>query len=235
MKRTRRQIGLLVVLAFALFIQTGTAMSHVAESPAASNQIALAPQQALVCYSTPLPIPDGDSCSAGATSTIPFAAVNITDVNVRLFIDHPFVDDVTVLLTDPSGGTTEALLAGVGGDSIGFGTTCSGGPTSDRPDFRLSQGGTPLPDTTGGVTTPFTSPPDYAPSVQPALCGGTTGSLDNFNGPHAAGDWTLTVGDLSPVLVDNGTLRCWCLEFTGTTPNAIRLTSFTGRWTLFGR
>lgn len=134
-----------------------------------------------------MPIPDGDP--NGVTNTITIADVlTITDLNVRLDIDHPFVGDLVVTLTHVQTGTTVTLLDAP--ECAGAGISCTLDDAATQP--------------VDGDCAP--APPNSA-----AIDGGFSSStpLKSFNGQNLSGAWQLNVADISPE--DSGSLTGWCL------------------------
>lgn len=133
----------------------------------------------------PKSIPDPGS----TTSTLNIAdSGTITDVNVRLRINHTFDEDLIIALYGPDG-TQVSLsnLRGASGDHYGTGT-CSDSPTI-------------FDD--AAATWIFAGTAPFAGSFRPE------GLLSAFNGKSPTGDWSLVVGDIS--LGTTGTLICWQL------------------------
>ncbi len=108
----------------------------------------------------------------------------ILDLNVRLDISHPFVGDLVISLTSPSGKIV-TLVNRRGGSGQNFTNT-----------LLDDEGPTPL---TGGFA-PFTG--TFRPDTP----------LSGFDGLSALGVWTLTVNDAAAL--NSGILTGWSLEFT---------------------
>lgn len=106
----------------------------------------------------------------------------IGDVHVCVDVSHPWVGDVQITLTSPSG-TVVPLYTGAGGSDDDLSLTfCSQGPSY------------------GSVATTCQC------VMQPA----DPGAMASLAGEPAAGVWTLTVDDIeSP---DDGVLNGWCLR-----------------------
>jgi len=144
-----------------------------------------------------VPIPDNGSVTNSINANSTWGLVS--DVNVRVRINHTWTGDLALLLTSPTGQSIPLMLnTGVDGDNLGSGSTdCSGTFTqfddesSGRLDFAVA---------------PFAS------SFRPVR------RLATFDGSSAGGTWTLTVQDKAAQ--DVGTLYCWQLEVMRTTPPA---------------
>ena len=114
---------------------TGSVSSQIGESGV------VAPNETL-----PLAIPD--SVPAGTTSTITVGqAINLTDLEVAVQIDHTWVGDVAISLTSP-GGTTVSLLDRPGVPAGTFG--CS----NDNMAVVFSDAASVDPETSCAGTTP---------------------------------------------------------------------------------
>lgn len=117
----------------------------------------------------------------------------VSDVNVRLRLNHTFTGDLVVSLIGPDG-TTSVLSnrRGSGGDNFGSGAnSCSGAPTTfdDSAATAISAG-----------TAPFNG------SFRP------DSPLSAFNGKPTAGIWKLRVSDQAAA--DVGTIFCVQLEIS---------------------
>ena len=126
---------------------------------------------------------------APAVQTINYTnGVTITDVNVTINITHPWVEDLRLVLTSPTG-TQLVLFANIIGEGINFTNT-----------VLDDQAATLLSDATG-ADAPYTGAyqPDNALSV--------------FNGEISSGNWTLSVYDFWDT--DSGTLENWSIEICG--------------------
>ncbi len=150
--------------------------------------------QALFCRqpAAPLPIPDNNLAGLDDTLTISSAAL-VSDLNVRLVIDHSWVGDLTIRLTHVGTGTSVVLVnrPGVPASETGCG----------RPDIEAT-----LDDeaATPAETSCVDPPPALGGSLSPA------GALAAFDGEGLGGQWRLTVTDA--VELDTGALVGWCLE-----------------------
>jgi subtilisin-like proprotein convertase family protein len=117
----------------------------------------------------------------------------VTDLNVRVRLNHTFTGDLVISLISPDG--TQVTLSnrrGAGGDNFGTGANdCSGTPTrfDDEATAAVSAGSAPF---TGSFT------PD-----QP---------LSGFDGKSTAGTWKLRVSDNAGV--DVGNVFCAQLEIS---------------------
>jgi subtilisin-like proprotein convertase family protein len=117
-------------------------------------------------------------------------AGSVTDISVRLRIDHPRLHDLDISLISPDG-TTVKLVKNVGGANADFGAgnaNCSGVMTAFDDDATTS--------VLGGVG-PFLGV--YRPD----------GRLSNFHGRGPLGGWTLRIAD--ELGSQTGTLYCWQL------------------------
>ncbi|MCA9310304.1 MAG: IPT/TIG domain-containing protein, partial [Phycisphaerales bacterium] len=151
-------------------------------------------------YSTSpaLSIPDGTGTFVSSTITVPDQGT-ISDVNVRLVVDHTYNGDLIVRLTH--NGVTRTLVDRPGRTSSGFGF--------DNDGFSIwldDQGaGGPIENLDSGGPA-VVSPPSYVPNQ----------SLSAFNGQSRTGTWTLEISDNAAQ--DTGALVGWSLEFTGGGP-----------------
>ncbi len=145
---------------------------------------------------TPIIISPNGTPTITSIITIPPNAGTVTDVNItKLTIDHTWVGDLTITLTDPSGNTA-TLFSGICGNV-------------DDVSIVFDDGGAP------NVSIPC--PPTDGNAYQPL-------NLFNvFNGGPASGIWTLTIADGANV--DGGELTCWDLEVcsitAGTCPGTL--------------
>jgi subtilisin family serine protease/subtilisin-like proprotein convertase family protein len=134
----------------------------------------------------PRRVPFGEGQTQGtttATITVPDTR-QIIDVNVKIDLAHTFDGDLRISLIDPRG--TEVLLVdrrGSNGDNF----------TNTIFDDEATQ------SITGGFA-PFTG------SFRPE------GSMGNFDGHTANGNWTLKIVDAAPL--NSGQLNAWSLTFT---------------------
>lgn len=157
----------------------GSVASQIGESGA------IAPNETL-----PIAIPD--STPAGITSTITVSqAINLTDLQVAVAIDHTWVGDLAISLTSPLG-TTVSLLDRPGVPAGSFG--CS----NDNMDVVFSDAASVDPETSCPGTTPWLSG-----AVLPAS------PLSAFDGESTLGTWTLTVSDNAGG--DTGNIVSWSL------------------------
>jgi len=113
----------------------------------------------------------------------------VADLDVTISITHRFVGDMELTLISPNG--TQVQLWIQNGDS---GDDLNGTIFDDEAVVNVS---TLLP-----ADAPFNAQP-YQP----------IGSLSDFDGEEALGNWTLQLVDVFPAF-DNGTLTSWSLEFT---------------------
>ena len=120
---------------------------------------------------------------------------NVTDVNVRLDIDHTYAEDLRVALISPSGQRV-LLFREIGGSSDNFRGTI----LDDQAATAIAAAAAPF----SGSFRPFQS-------------------LSQFNGSNANGTWRLEVRDLAEL--DGGVIKSWGLDFTTATSNASRAKS----------
>jgi subtilisin-like proprotein convertase family protein len=117
----------------------------------------------------------------------------VTDVNVKIRLNHTFDGDLNISLISPDGTAVDLSSGnGGGGDNFGAGANdCSGQPTvfDDSAAATIISG-----------TSPFTG--SFKPE-QP---------LSTFNGKSTAGVWKLRVTDTANL--DTGTLFCFQLEIS---------------------
>ncbi|MFQ5494953.1 MAG: S8 family serine peptidase [Phycisphaerae bacterium] len=141
-------------------------------------------------------IPDGGGAGNPVTDTITVPdSFPIGDVNVDLTITHPWVGDLTVIISHA--GTTVTVIDRPGVPASSFG--CS---MNNFAGIILDDEGT------GGAieslcTANLSSPPNYTPN----------GALSAFDGMDAAGIWTITAYDSATQ--DTGTLDTWSLHIDG--------------------
>jgi len=109
----------------------------------------------------------------------------ILDMNVRLAIEHSFVEDLTITLTSPGGSPTVVTLF----------ETYSGTPDANFQDTLLDDNNT--------LSFIGTQNPPYAGSYRPGV-DGDSDDLSDFNGLSMTGIWTLSVTDNANG--DSGTL-----------------------------
>jgi subtilisin-like proprotein convertase family protein len=144
---------------------------------ASSGNVAVAIPD-LAIAEVPLFIPD-----AGAVS----------DINVRVRLNHTFDGDLVISLIGPDG--TEVVLSnrrGAGGDNFGSGAnSCAGAPTT-------------FDDSAAALISAGTAP--FAGSFRP------DSPLSAFNGKPTAGIWKLRVSDQAAA--DVGTIFCVQLEIS---------------------
>ena len=162
------------VSAFTLPINV-TSTEGATASGSVSSQIG---ESGSIAPNETLPIAITDNLPAGVTSTITVGqAINLTDLEVAVAINHTWVGDVRVTLTSP-GGTIVTLLDRPGVPASSFG--CS----NDNMDVVFSDAASVVPETSCPGTTPWLSGPVLP--VSP---------LSAFDGETTLGTWTLTVSD----------------------------------------
>jgi hypothetical protein len=148
---------------------------------------------------TGMPVAIPDNSPAGITNTFNVLGnVTLSDVNVRVKIDHSWVGDVYIKLRSPLG--TEVVLLdrpGYAGAGFGCGT--------DNMDVTFDDAASIVPETWCANTNPWLSGP--AKPFTP---------LSAFNGQSTPGNWVLTVEDLAAA--DVGTLITWELQTTPALP-----------------
>lgn len=142
---------------------------------------------------TPVSIPDNNS--AGVTSTLQVTEnVSISDLNVKVDINHGWVGDVIVKIKSPAG-TTATIIDQPGRTNTGYG--CSGSDIlailDDEADTMVENECAPTTPTINGRFIP-------------------NNPLSVFNGESTMGTWELTVIDASWIIT--GTLNSWGLEYT---------------------
>ena len=141
----------------------------------------------------PLEIPDGTPAGIGSDLVVA-NNFTLTDVNVRVQLNHSYVGDVYLKLRSPAG-TEVVLLDRPGVPASTYG--CSDNNMDVTFDDASSFG---LEDHCAGTS------PWYGGTAAPV------GSLAAFNGESAAGTWTLTASDNADA--DTGTLVDWELLAT---------------------
>lgn len=145
---------------------------------------------------TPIDIPDNNTTGITSILNVPFTnKVSILDVNVTLNITHPWVGDLTITLTSPSG--TEVILV------------------SSRIDDGDNYTNTVFDDDATNTISSSFAP--YSGSFQPES------NLSNFNSEFSNGNWELKVVDSGPV--DIGSLDSWSIEICGSPPLIFSLPS----------
>lgn len=137
-----------------------------------------------------VPIPD--VATTEASIIVPDAGV-VSDVDVRLRLNHTFDGDLDIFLVGPDGTTIE-LSTDNGGSGQNFGS----GATDCTGTFTV------FDDSAGSSITTGTAP--FAGSFQPEQ------PLSAFNGKASNGTWTLRIIDDAGG--DVGTLFCWELKIS---------------------
>ncbi|MCA1591219.1 MAG: proprotein convertase P-domain-containing protein, partial [Acidobacteria bacterium] len=137
-----------------------------------------------------VPIPDNLPTGVDVPITVP-DTVAISDINVRVRLNHTFDSDLAISLVHPDG-TSVALSNNRGGSGDNFGTganDCTSTPTvfDDQATTTIAAGAAP-----------------FAGSFKP------DGSLAALNGKQANGTWKLHVVDNASI--DTGTIGCVTLE-----------------------
>jgi len=148
---------------------------------------------------TGLPLAIPDNVPAGVTSTLHVAGnVTLSDVDVRVKIDHTWIGDLLVKLKSPLG--TEIVLL----DRPGFPSFLYGCGAANM-DVTFDDAASVVPETWCTGSNPWLTGP--AKPVQP---------LSGLNGQSLTGDWVLTVADMEPY--DVGSLITWELITTPSMP-----------------
>lgn len=177
---------------------TGTRTATVAPSPTPTATSGLPPER-FFCNTTQATIPDNTVAGVASTMTVT-DAVSISDLNVRVDVNHTFIGDLVISLTHVETGRV-AVLVERPGASVENTFGCENNDISltfDNQASRFAQ------------SSCFPFSPAIRGSVIP------DGSLDTFNGESAAGTWQLRVSDRSPQ--DTGALLSWCLEVNSRAP-----------------
>lgn len=137
-------------------------------------------------------IPDSTPSGVEVPISIPNAGI-VTDVNVRVRLNHTYDSDLVLALVHPDGtAVTLANKRGGAGDNFGSGASdCSGIFTvfDDAAGTPINSGAAP-----------------FAGSYRP------TQPLSNLNGKAVMGTWKLRVADTGGG--DTGTIYCFQLDFT---------------------
>ncbi len=143
-----------------------------------------------------VPIPDPGSIPPQVITVAD--AGTVTDVDVRVRVNHTWDSDLDISLTGPNAVTIDLSSDNGGGsDNYGSGNAdCSGTPT-----VFDDEAGTPI----ASGTAPFAG--SYIPEQ----------ALSAFDGIPAAGNWTLNIAD--DLGVDAGTLFCYEIVITRDTGN----------------
>jgi subtilisin-like proprotein convertase family protein len=143
------------------------------------------------CRTANLAIPDNDP--AGVSDQIVVSGVpgNVANLDVRVAINHTYVEDLTVRLTRVAPALTINLMTN---PLTAASTTCSGNDVRATFDDSAT-----TPAQTGCAAGTPTMNGAFVPQ-QP---------LSGFNGQSANGTWRLTVDD--NFADDTGTLVSWCL------------------------
>ncbi len=117
----------------------------------------------------------------------------VTDVNVRIRLNHTFDGDLNISLIGPDGTAVDLSSGnGAGGDNFGSGANdCSGQPTI-------------FDDSAAALITAGTAP--FAGTFRPEQ------ALSAFSGKPSGGTWKLRVSDVAGA--DVGTLFCFQLEIS---------------------
>ncbi len=161
-------------------------------------------------YDTPLPLADAGAAPGVTTSTILVTDNGIIDTFDYAFIDidHTWVGDLVVSITDPSGNNVIRLLNRPGFTGTGFGYS---GDLAGQ--YRFQDGAAAFPSS-GGAVVPVGI---YAPFD----------AFAGFHGKQKEGIWTLTITDNAGG--DTGVLRAWGFGVTNVpTPGAFALLGLGG-------
>ena len=148
----------------------------------------------LACNNDNKAIPDNNT--EGVSSLIVFDDfLYITDLNIRLDVAHSWIGDLIVNLIHQETGRTITLL--------------------DRPGFPGESQGCKLPNIMGILDDDISLPAENECSTKPAAISGIylpTQNLGNFDGEILAGNWLITLYDVSQY--DEGELDDWCILAT---------------------
>ncbi len=147
----------------------------------------------------PLAIPDNNTTGVTSTLNVP-SNVTLSDLNVRVEIQHTWVGDLYVKLRSPLG-TEVVLLDRPGYTGSGFG--CG----NDNMNVTFDDAASIVAETHCAGTNPWLTGP-----AKPF------GLLSAFNGQGTAGNWILTVSDRAAS--DTGNLVAWELLATPAIPSA---------------
>ncbi len=135
---------------------------------------------------TPLNIPDNNSAGLNSITTVEETEnKTISDVNITVNINHPWIEDISLVLISPQG-TPVTLSTNIGSDGNNYTNTVF----DNEANSPLSSG-----------IAPFTG--TYRPQ----------GDLTRFNGEESYGNWTLKVVDSE--VEDLGSLLSWSIEICG--------------------
>lgn len=154
-----------------------------------------------------VPIPASGTSGSMTPQTINVSDTGtVTDVNVRVRLDHTWDADLNISLRGPNNVTID-LSSGNGGSADNYGSganDCSGTKTV-------------FDDEAATAITAASAP--FAGSFRPEV------PLSTFDGIPASGTWTLLIDDTA--VGDTGTLGCWELEITRTTTTGGASCTFT--------
>jgi subtilisin-like proprotein convertase family protein/uncharacterized protein YvpB len=148
----------------------------------------------LTCNNQDKTIPDNDPSGVSSLITLD-DSMYITDLDVRLDVSHSWIGDLIVNLTHEETGKTVTLI--------------------DRPGFPYDSQGCKLPNISGILDDDISLPAEQECSAKPAAISGIylpIQNLSNFDGEILAGNWLLSVSDVSQY--DKGVLDDWCLFAT---------------------
>jgi subtilisin-like proprotein convertase family protein len=143
------------------------------------------------CSRPNLPIPDNDPAGLVDTVVVGGLPANLANLDVRVAIDHTYVEDLSLRLTRVAPALALSLMANPRTTANG---ACSGNDVRATFDDAAS-----TPAQTGCTA----STPTLNGSVAPQQ------PLSGFNGQPANGTWRLTVVD--GFELDTGSLLSWCL------------------------
>lgn len=140
-------------------------------------------------FTTETPVNISPDVVATVNSSLAVSGVtgDVTDVNVRLDIDHTYAEDLRVALIGPTG-LRVLLFREIGGSADNFRGTI----LDDQASTAISSASAPF----AGSFRPFRT-------------------LSQFNGLDPNGTWRLEVRDLAEL--DGGVIKSWGLDFTTTT------------------
>jgi hypothetical protein len=143
------------------------------------------------CRTVNLPIPDNDPAGVSDEVVVTGVAANVTNLDVRVAINHTYVEDLTVRLTRVAPALTTSLMTNPLTATNG---TCSGNDVRAVFDDSAT-----TPAQTGCAAGTPTMNGAFVPQQ----------ALSAFNGQPANGTWRLTVDDNFPD--DTGSLVSWCV------------------------
>lgn len=155
-----------------------------------------------LCSSPSLSIPDG-AAPTGIKDSVDINSPGVlTDLNVSVDIQHTWVGDLTVTLSNEDTGTSVELVSRPGLPAFDSEFGFDGGGMTITLDDEGSQ-------TVEDNAPPYNSYDSYIPN----------NPLSTFDGQNLAGSWTLTITDSADG--DEGILNSWCLIPTVVVPTKL--------------